>query len=329
MTLSLQEILPILIGFLQLVVLVILLFSYRTNKLTNIYLIIILVSGIITFLNAGFTDYDLYNFTNLNFSWFRLLLLVTIPSSYLYIKSLVSETNHISQKDWLHFILPIFWSIVVYSQSIFNYFPTEVFIVIRKVNVLLMIGFYITITIRLLKQFYSNRNRNLITLKHFESTKKWLIIFFVFTILVNLGGLFNFSFDLDQKLGLLAEISSTFHFFFILVILFLALTSPEFLYGYPKLKKSITNDSEYLLVYANKIVKLDKQFYINDKLIDNYFEGKTLECLLHILNNGNEFMALNSLDDYFTSDDRVSLPTVKKTTGAKHQRDKIHVILQT
>ena len=312
MTLSLQEILPILVGFLQLVVVAILLFSYRTNKHVNIYLIIILISAAIRFLHAGFTDYESDNFTDLNFSWFRLLLLVTIPSTYLYLKSLISDTNHINPKDGIHLIYPILWSVVVILQSIFSYFPAEVFIVIRKVNILLMIGFYITITIRLVMHFYSNRNRNLITLKHFESTKNWVILFFVLMILVNLRGLFDFCFDLDQQLGLLAEVSSTLQLFFILIILFIALTSPEFLYGYPKLKKAITNDSEYSLVSENKIVKLENQFYINDKLIDNYFEGKTLVCLYVILNNGNEFIALNSLDDHFTSDFRASLPTVKK-----------------
>ena len=312
MSISLQEILPIFIGFLQLIVVVILVLSYTSNKHVNIYLIIILVTSAIKFLNAVFTDYEPDIFTDINFSWLRLITFVTIPSTYLYLKSLISDTNHVNPKDGLHFIYPLFWAIFVISQSIYNYLPVDVFMVIRKVNVVVFLLVYVISTLQMVRHFYSERNKDLRTLKHFESIKNWITLFFIFMLLINLRGLLNFCFDLDQQGGLFAEVSSTLQLFFILIILFLALTSPEFLYGYPKLKKSITNDSEYSLVSENKIVKLDNQFYINDKLIDNYFEGRTLECLLIILNNGNEFVALNSLDDHFTSDFRASLPTVKK-----------------
>ena len=66
-------------------------------------------------------------------------------------------------------------------------------------------------------------------------------------------------------------------------------------------------------VYPNhEIVKINHLHYIRDKQINEYFEGKNLECLLILLENQNTFININSLDEIFISEFKTSVVTLKK-----------------
>ena len=62
----------------------------------------------------------------------------------------------------------------------------------------------------------------------------------------------------------------------------------------------------------NKIIKIQNDFYINGKKLEEYFSGKDLDLILYFLDNRNEFLDLNTLDDIFISEKQVTTLTLKK-----------------
>ena len=103
MLLPIEYTIPILLGFLHIMVAIILLLSYRSNKCVNIFLIILLSIGALKsfFLGLNLDESDI--FISNNFNWIRLALIFVVPSSYLYIKTVIENKPEASFKDIIHF----------------------------------------------------------------------------------------------------------------------------------------------------------------------------------------------------------------------------------
>jgi len=104
-------------------------------------------------------------------------------------------------------------------------------------------------------------------------------------------------------------------------------TSPEILFGYTKLEKTLSRGSESETEINDRIVFTKNQYYIKNKPIQDYFDGKTLECLMIILGSKDEFLPINSLDDLFVSEFKASSATVKKRR--EHSVKEIKLVLST
>jgi hypothetical protein len=308
----LGQILPILVGSLELLVAVLLLLSYRTNKHVNIFLIIILALGAIRLLHNGLMDNQVEIFTNDDFSWIRFATVMTVPISYLYIRMLVNDNQRVSPKMLLHLLYPIVWSTLLKLQYLYHFIPADVWHLSRRINIVSFITVYLILILVLIKNFNKDRNQDYYTTRYFDSMKSWVYTFVFFIILIDLRSLIHFLFDLENNGGIFSTLSSFAHLAFLFLLNLKVLTTPELLFGYAKLKKSLTGDAEEEDASDNRIVLINNQFYLKNKPIHNYFEGKTLECLLFILKSENEFVNLISLDDIFVSEYKASLPTVKK-----------------
>jgi hypothetical protein len=142
--------------------------------------------------------------------------------------------------------------------------------------------------------------------------KSWVFAFCFFLLLINLRALLLFCFGIENNGGIFSLISLLFSFVFIFLINLKIFTTPEILFGYAKLKKSISQETEEEEASENRILLINNQFYLRSKPIHDYFQGKTLECLIFLLNNHGDFVNLNVLDDLFVSEYKASLETVKK-----------------
>ena len=133
MLLPIEYTIPILLGFLHIMVAIILLLSYRSNKYVNIFLIILLSIGALKsfFLGLNLDESDI--FISNNFNWIRLALIFVVPSSYLYIKTVIENKPEASFKDIIHFIYPIIWSIVVLLQSLYVIVPSNLWNTVRLI----------------------------------------------------------------------------------------------------------------------------------------------------------------------------------------------------
>lgn len=318
MLLPIEYTIPILLGFLHIMVAIIALLSYRSNKYVNIFLIILLLIGALKSFSIGLNLNEKNIFISNNFSWVRLALIFVVPSSYLYIKTVIENKPEASFKDIIHFIYPIIWSIVVLLQSLYVFVPSNLWQTVRLINISSFIFFYIMISLVLLRDFYKIRNQDSNKIIHFDSVKNWVATVFIFMTLLEIRALVHLYFNLENNGGFFFVVSIALNLLFLFFLIFKIILSPELLFGYSKLKTAIEKNSEMdteretIKIIKNKIVKINHLYYIRDKPIDEYFTGKNLECLLILLDNQNTFLNINSLDAIFISEFKTSYVTLKK-----------------
>ena len=142
--------------------------------------------------------------------------------------------------------------------------------------------------------------------------------FFILMVFIQSRALFHFWFNLEKNGGFFFRVSVVLNLLFLFSLILKIILSPELLFGHLKLKKAIEknskmdNERETMKMIKNKIVKINHLHYIRDKQINEYFEGKNLECLLILLENQNTFININSLDEIFISEFKTSVVTLKK-----------------
>ena len=318
MLLPIEYTIPILLGFLHIMVAIILLLSYRSNKCVNIFLIILLLIGALKSFSIGLNLNEKNIFISNNFNWVRLALFFAVPSSYLYIKTVIENKPEASFKDIIHFIYPIIWSIIVFIQSLYVFVPSNLWHTVRAISISSFILFYLIISSVLLRDFYKIRNQDSNQTIHFDSVKNWDYTFSILMALIEIRALVHFYFNLEKNGGFFFGVSITLNLLFLFYLIFKIILSPEVLFGYSKLKTAIEKNSEMetdwepIKIIKNKIVKINHLYYIRHKPIDEYFTGKNLECLLILLDNQNTFLNINSLDAIFISEFKTSYVTLKK-----------------
>ena len=317
MIFSIEHIITLLLGFLQVIIAAILLLSFRSNKHVNVFLIILILIGAAKSLSYGLVHDESDIYTNANINWLRLALVIGIPTTYLYLKTLVLINQKGTLKDVVHFIYPVIWSGVLILQSVYMFIPKNVWYTIRQINISSYLFFYLLITILLIRNFYKNRNQDYNQAKHFNSIKNWVATFFILMVFIETRATLHFCFHLETNTGILFGISETLKVLLLSFLIFKVLTNPEILFGYPKLKKALKNseidtESDTGSEINNRIVKINNHYYLKDNPIEDFFKDKNLECLLLLLNNHNRFINLNSLDTLFISEFKTSVPTLKK-----------------
>lgn len=315
MTPTTEHIVQLLLGFLQVIVAAILLSSFRSNKHVNIYLIFVLFIGAAKSLSLGLVLNKQDIFTNDNFNWLRLGFLVGIPTVYLYIKTIINQKY--SLKDIVHFIYPLIWFGLVILESNYMFLPKNVWYTVRWIHISSYLFFYILISILLIKDLYINVNPDYNQAKHLDSIKNWVTFFFIAMVFIESRALIHFCFNLETEDGILFGVSITLKIIFLSVILIKVLMSPEILFGYPKLQKSLKNsdhdtESNEESKITHKITIINSNYYMREKPLTEFFKDKHLECLLILLNNRNSFININSLDTIFISEFKTSVVTLKK-----------------
>ena len=98
----------IIIGLLGLLTVLLVLTKYKSNRMMNIYLIIIFILVSIRYILHGL-NYLLHfkdlNYAVINYDRFFIIL---IPCFYLYFNNLILQKKKNSLQDFKHFIIPIF-----------------------------------------------------------------------------------------------------------------------------------------------------------------------------------------------------------------------------
>jgi len=174
------------------------------------------------------------------------------------------------------------------------------------------------ISIGSLKDFYRNSNQDNNQVRHFNSIKNWVVLFFIIITLIEIRALVHFNFNLENNNGMFFGVSIILNLLFLFSLVFKIISSPEILFGYSKLKKSIEiySDGNTERASRNKInrriIESDYHYYINDRPIEDFFEDKDLECLRILLNNTDKFLNINSFDSIFISQFKTHVITLKK-----------------
>lgn len=312
MEFRLENTLSIAFGVLLLVITIILSTSFKSNKHVNIYLVLMLLSSASVAFNRGLGNHEPLLFSNYKLTWIRLVFLTLPPSAYLYLEKIYKNTKRVNASDFIHFIIPILWSILFLLQTHYLFLANDTWNLARKIFSFGFTSVYFLITLVLIRNSF--KNQDTANPKHIPSIKNWVLTFFILISLVQFQSTIHFCFELEEK----NNIYTRFSFYFKMVIAVLLslklLTSPEIIFGYPKLAKSLkkNSDSDATSEINNKIIQINNEYFIRGITIDEYFTGKNLECLRILLDNKDTFIPVNSFDELFISEFKTSVVTLKK-----------------
>jgi len=263
MIIYIEDILSILLGFFGALVTSLLLLSYKSNKHVNVYLIFILIFTTLKSFYIGLIPDHINALIYNKFNWLMPSLLLILPAFYLYFKSLIINEKKSFSNTIFHSLYPVFCSFVYLLQHVYILIPQEIWISIRKLNVVNYTFFYLGLTTLLLHNFYKNQKRDLKVEQHFNSVKTWILFLFITLILTSARALIEFYFDLEPSNGIFSVASSVLKTVFISFILLKVLTTPEILFGFPKLIERVSFHSSEAQIININIWNLEIPHVIN------------------------------------------------------------------
>jgi AraC-like DNA-binding protein len=253
------HILFLITGLIGLVVIFIMISSYRSNQLFNIYLMLIFSMVSVRFLiHATYgLQWQLYVKASDNPAFF----LGIIPCFYLYYKNLVNESASNSFKDLKHFI-PIVLFYVVHKSTTFN---TYYWSINADFTLLaLYVSTYVYISYSFLRNHLWLNTSIKLSVKHYKLLKNWTIYLFVCMII---GGVFFIiSIYNELVIGAISGGSMPRFLIFCWVLIFAkTLISPEILFGLPRLnKQELLSDSE-MIIRENWFVDFTPEISVRDE----------------------------------------------------------------
>ena len=225
-----------LVGFLTIFLI---LLRYKSNRITNVYLIIIflivavrmLSIGIFNIQNSSFIEELLHDYNN--------LLIIIVPCSYLYFENLIKNCKTIYLKNLIHLIIPIVFNIIDYLSDL-HYFT------IQNINhyyyyffTLYTIFYYILIYRILNKNVWNRKGEIEVVIKQNQLIRKWSIYLFAFLIIVGARVILILFCEINNDNYAYATSYQWIPGIFWLILYFKIIISPEILYGYSYLNAKI------------------------------------------------------------------------------------------
>lgn len=259
-----------LMGFLTIFLILI---RYRSNRITNIYLVIIF--GIVSTRMVVIGTFNLENndvITTL-LEKYNNLLIVIIPCTYLYFLNLVHDKKRIELNNLKHFSIPLLFNLIDYALDnsylslVKNNFYYYIFFALYTIV-------YLVLNYNLLNKNIWNRKGDIsIVVKQNQLIKNWSVFLFSIFLVNALRTIVVLFWEINNQ-----NYSFGASFLWITAILWLSIyfkiiISPEILYGYTflnsKINKNKKSDKPILSFWTTKtIIEItniqDKQ--LNDKI---------------------------------------------------------------
>lgn len=241
-----------LIGFL---VVFLIAFSYRSNSLMNIYLIISFIIISIRLFHNGISGFFEVSLFDKAISTLTPIFLIGIPGFYLYFEKLFYHNNRFIKRDLLHFIFPlVLFAFLLLSNNLKMVRSPN----LNKTILVLILLYLILYTILANRLVYLNVMGKKYTstsadLAHQGILKKWSLFLVISLSFVSIRLLLSIIFELPNKGLSMGYTFSTINSLLWLVTFMMILMHPEILYGYAKLQKYLSR-SESSTPQENKEV---------------------------------------------------------------------------
>lgn len=239
----LENLLLLLTGFIGLITVVTIILNFNSNRISNIYLILIFLLTSIRYLING---YDLINensLINTILDNFKSIQMLTYPFLYLYFKNLINNNKTIHLNELKHFVPLIL--LTVFDRIIRNSSISESIIVyyIYTLFYLFYTLFYLFITFQILqKEIWKKVGLLEIVIKQNKLLKKWSIFLFLTLLFLSIRNLILILLSLLNY-----RVTETYIWISVITFLILfikILTTPEILHGYTFLLKKINNEKK-------------------------------------------------------------------------------------
>ncbi len=241
-----------LIGFLTIFLI---LLRYKSNRITNIYLIIIFIILSTRMLLVGTLNIENNPFIIILLSKYNNLSIVIIPCSYLYFYNLIKDQKEIEFKNFYHFIIPLLFNIIDFilenkyvnmSKADYSYY--SIFTIYTIIYFLLMF--------KLLYTNVWNRTGEIgIVVKQNQLIKKWSIYLFTFLVITAIRLITVLLWEINNSKYTFGTSYLWISAVFWLILYFKIIISPEILYGYTFLNSKINeqkkNDNPIISFWTN------------------------------------------------------------------------------
>ncbi len=241
----------ILSGILGMISVSIISMRLKTNRIINIYLLVIFSLLSIKFFLNGLNGFGVLMFLYHFHSYYIVFFPIVIPSFYLYFKNLVADKKTFDSKELKHFIFPLlfgFGIILFYYFSIFSLLTRWIFYLIFFCFYI----FYLYLCFSFLKKNIWFRKTEIINVKlQNQVLKNWTAFLFIVSCLISIRILIALFLGIrieneKYSFGQIYQWISVLLFDF---IFFKILSTPEILYGYNAIYKKIKENraSNYIL----------------------------------------------------------------------------------
>lgn len=234
-----EDFLFLLTGVIGLITIILMITSYKSNQLLNIFLLLIFVITSIRFLIHGSFKLGFQTHLIPDSGASSILYLTVVPCFYLYHKSLVNRQKSFAVKHLKHFMFIGLFYLSVITPSIRNSFLYHYGILTNVVMITLFISLYLFLIYRLLKNNLWDKSDIQIGFTHYALVKNWTIYLFTLNALGAVGFLISIFTEVTNGSDLTGKSMATILLLFWLFIYFKILISPEILYGLPVLNKKL------------------------------------------------------------------------------------------
>lgn len=245
------------IGLLGMIAIILISIRFKSNRILNIYLILLLLIFSIRNLSYGFS---LLKISINNHESSSAFLGILFPLMYLYFKNLGSNVKHFSTADLLHFIMPFVLGLIlfIFHQDILYYNQ------IGYIIFILIGAYYFSISYILLKNQVWNRKTTIVNIqKQNTIIKNWTIFFFCICLLLVVRAIVSLVIDLFQKDYLLGKRYFIINAIIHAILYTKVLITPEILYGYTFFNEKI-EEQRNLQLTLKKTWILEKDIVINN-----------------------------------------------------------------
>ena len=219
-------------GILGLVLLIIILNQYKSNKIFNIYFAILVLLVSIRYTIIGIKNLTKDVFITETYRKTNLLFIVTVPIIYLYFKNLVKSQSKFVIADLFHFITPILFILEIKYKIIEIVFGIKRDFGLLNIFILMLI-FYNFLTFLLLKNNVWNKKGSLeIMVNQNSLIKRWSVYIYVCMNLMMLRLFISLYLEMQSN-SVISGQNLVWAGALVWIIIFIKLlTSRNILYGY-------------------------------------------------------------------------------------------------
>lgn len=258
------------VGVLGLFVIYLMLFSYRSNKLINAYLVVIFVLCSIRNILFGFTD-ELGNGLMFNPKLINPIFLLIVPCLFLYFKSLVMDYRRFQKGDLIHFIYPGLILGLNLLQEYLHILKYQLIEDMRFVTIVTFFILYIILSYKILnKNLWKQPRKDFVDPRHDSLIKDWTYFIFIISSLMFFRIIYSIWVEKISNEPLQAYRFSIMAVVPWLLIYGRILITPEILYGYPRFKKRKIKDQEE--------IPINGRAWIYGECTISNFQKEILKC---------------------------------------------------
>ena len=219
-------------GLLGLITLFFILISFKSNRLINVYLALVIFFVSLRFCLIGLKDFDSSTLLNEIVRYYNISFIFLIPVTYLYFKNLILSIKNFAFKDLFHFLLPILFILSIRNLDSTIVFGIQLHYIFVSVFIIYTITYSILIYFMLKRNVWNKKGSLEIVIKQNALITKWTIYLYTVINLMILRFLLSLYFELKSD-SLISGLNGLWITAIIWIFIYAKiLTSPEILYGY-------------------------------------------------------------------------------------------------